>query len=614
VAADNRKLYWGDLLPDRIQASGLSGGSVTELTTDANNPYGVAVDTSNGKLYFTSQGSNEVKRCNLDGSSVEVIASGADGVSQPLGVAIDRTNQHVYVADYTTDEVYRVDAAGGNFTIIASGADGLNLPISVAIDKTNNKLFINNQGTNEILKCNLDGSSLSSIVSSQAGLQSIDIHEASGFIFWVQTGTTDRVARAGLDGSSVTGIVTTGYTQLRGLVIDTVNDKVIFTNDASTDTITQCNLDGSTIETIYSNATGQIRDIDIDQIPSVSGGLDLFLLGPAGGSLDLFEHGFDQASGSIDFYINGHEPSSGSMDLFIQVPFGDSLDLFLKVADPIDSSMNLFIRGYTQISGTLDLHTTGHLTESGSLTLYSRGRDAISTSGDLFISGPNPISGGMDLYIANSGVISSWSMMLKGLSDSINDSLDLKVYGTTTSGVGIPAAEMNLFIQNSGLDVVYPPEFASYFPAFVKTEEETSPVSGYWPVFLRVEGSIESSIGLFIRSGPTNSGSFSLFIEQYPGWVVTPGWNADRGEWSVFTKVFSGVSGGLDLFLSGSPPDSTTISGDINLVSIGNQPINTDLDMFLFGISGYASGTMTLFIVAETGVMNSNSILYVHGY
>lgn len=602
MATDNRNLYWGDLAPDRINASGLSGGGVTEIigSADAANPYGVAVDTVQNKLYFTSQGTNEILKSDLDGSNIVVLASGADGVSTPLGLAIHIADQQLYIADYATDEIFRVDVDGGNFTVVASGADGLNLPISIAIDEVNDKLFINNQGDSEILKGNLDGSSLSAIVTSQAGLQSIAIHQASGFIFWTQNPTVDRVARAELDGSNVTGIVTTGYLQLRGIAVDVVNDKVLFTNDAATYTITKCNLDGSSVTDIFASGTGSIRDLDIDQIPSISGGIDLFLEGPAGGDIDLFEHGFDSTSGNVTLFVSG--------------VFSATMDLFLKVLEFASGSLDTFIHGFDSTSGNIDLFTNGHILSSSGTDLFVHGHSPISTSGDLFISGPIEISGGIDLYIANSGSIDSWTVMVKGFDGTIDDEIRLRIYGTTTAGVGIPASDFDLFIQNSGDDVVDPPLFTGSFPGFVKTEDWPSPTSGYWPMFAHVEGSLDKSATLFIHAGPNVSGDTILFIKQDPGWLVTPGWGADRNDWPFFAEVFDGVSSGIDLFVSGIPPSSTSLSGSIDCFIPPHQIISGDLDMFLFGISGTESGSMTLFIIAESGFIDSNRILYTHGF
>jgi sugar lactone lactonase YvrE len=577
MATDNRKIFFADLGTDNIHASGLSGGSVEDIITGLGNPYGVAVDTTNNKIYFTDQNNDYIKSANRDGSSEIILASGADGLSQPLGIAVDRVNQKLYCADFTEDKIFKLDTDGNNFETIASGADGLNEPIGIAVDAINNKLYWTEVGNDVVKRSNLDGSSIETIVTGVTDPQSIEVYPESGKIFWVNW-TANNIYSADLDGQNETIIVpsTSGFAQLRGITIDVINDKIYFSDDGGTDQIAKCNFDGSNIEIIASRTgTVNIRDLDIDQMQINSGNIDLFLKTP--------------------------ELQSGS------------IDLFLKVLEFESNNLDLYILSSSGTSGNFDIFINGHETSSGNFDLFTYASDIISISGDLFISGPTQTSGEFDLTIINSGVINNWNFFLKGLNNDSNDDFPLIIYGTTTSGVSVSIQELTLFIQNSGDDVQDPPIFINNFPVFMKVNS-TGFESGNWSAFLKAQFEESNSFNLYISSGPNVFGDFTLFIEDDPGFNVTPGFTGYRNQWSAFLRALPGSSSECDLFVSGIPPDSTSISGQFDLVSLSHVESSGDMDHFIFGISGIGSGSIDFFIVAVTGIIDVENILYTHGF
>jgi hypothetical protein len=568
VALDHRKLYWADLGLDEIRSSGISpGGSASTVvdTVDGDN-FGVVVDTVNDKIYYTDQVNDTISSANRDGTDVTTLASGADGVTRALGIGIHRPNQKLYVVDFTTSELFSLDTDGGNFQVIASGADGISTPVGCAVDEINDKVYWTDSTDDNIRIADLDGSNISEIVTTENNIQGIAVYPEQGKIYWVTNSSPVALRRANLDGSSKETVTT--ISSGRGVTIDKHNKKVIWTEDGQ-DRIRQCNFDGSSIETIANlQAASTIRDIDIDQIYS----MDLFIKGPM---------------------------VSGDFPLFIMASsvFGD-ITLFTEAPTPISS-------------GDIDLYVAG--SPSGGIDLFEQGFDISSNSGDLYVSGPEQISGGFDLFIANSGVSGTWPIFLMGLNNDVSGEINLLIHGTTTSGVSVSSNEFDLFVQNSGEDVQDPPQFTGSFPAYLKAGG-VGAESGYWSAFLKAKAESQNSLDLFIGSGPNVSGEISLFIQQELGFDVTPGFEGIRDDWSVFVKVPSGSSSEVDLFISGVPLSGTPNSGDIDFVTIGHLLPSGDIDMFMFGISGVGSGSFDLFIVAETGVIDSRPILYIHGF
>ena len=81
------KMYWTDVgLGEKIQRSNLDGSGVEDLvTTGLENPSGIALDVSGGKMYWTDR--STIKRSNLDGSDVEDLVT--TGLRTPRGIALD---------------------------------------------------------------------------------------------------------------------------------------------------------------------------------------------------------------------------------------------------------------------------------------------------------------------------------------------------------------------------------------------------------------------------------------------------------------------------------------------------------------------------------------------
>lgn len=98
-------------LPDRV-VSGL-----------AYTPVGIAVDGVNGKLYWT--GNSAVHRCNLNGTGVETIVSGADN---PHGIAVDPELGKVYWG-----ENGRIRQANLDGTVVQTILDGLGQIIGLSL-------------------------------------------------------------------------------------------------------------------------------------------------------------------------------------------------------------------------------------------------------------------------------------------------------------------------------------------------------------------------------------------------------------------------------------------------------------------------------------------------
>ena len=123
-------MYWTDAGTDKIQRSNLDGSGVEDLVTAGlDNPDGIALDVSGGKMYWTDWGTEKIQRSNLDGSRVEdLVTSGLEG---PAGIALDVSGGRTYWTDWGTDKIQRSNLDGsGVEDLVTSGLEG---PAGIAL-------------------------------------------------------------------------------------------------------------------------------------------------------------------------------------------------------------------------------------------------------------------------------------------------------------------------------------------------------------------------------------------------------------------------------------------------------------------------------------------------
>jgi PKD repeat protein len=118
-------LYWTQhfsVLP-RDFGSGSYGIRSRNLTTSAEQqvvkgltyiPYGIAVDSVSGKIYWTGNGA--IHRCSTDGTSVQTLVSGADS---PRGIAVDPAEGKIYWGE--NGRIRRANLDGSSAETILTG-------------------------------------------------------------------------------------------------------------------------------------------------------------------------------------------------------------------------------------------------------------------------------------------------------------------------------------------------------------------------------------------------------------------------------------------------------------------------------------------------------------
>lgn len=114
VDVPGNKVYWVEFLNGKVKRANLDGTSVQELVTSGGNVIEIALDTTNGKMYWgTCGGLPGIRRANLDGTGAEPVIPGAEvGGLCAAGIDVDSAGGKLYWVDQNTPSIHRSNLDG----------------------------------------------------------------------------------------------------------------------------------------------------------------------------------------------------------------------------------------------------------------------------------------------------------------------------------------------------------------------------------------------------------------------------------------------------------------------------------------------------------------------
>jgi YVTN family beta-propeller protein len=177
-------------------------------------PFGVAVNPSNGLVYVTNSGSGNVSVLDgLDAAPIGSVPVGAD----PVGVAYDPVDNAVFVADSGSNEVTAFNATTG--VVLATVGVGV-APVGVAVDTANGQVFVADSASSNITI--LDPSPIAVATSVAAGdlPYGVAFDNASGNVYVTDEGSSEVTVLAGATDLPVTTIAIPGEGLLQGIAYD----------------------------------------------------------------------------------------------------------------------------------------------------------------------------------------------------------------------------------------------------------------------------------------------------------------------------------------------------------------------------------------------------------
>lgn len=244
------KIYWTQRDgPVAIKRANLDGSDL-ELIAEGDNLAGsIAFDPVGEKIYWTNPGALKIQRANLDGSNIEDIVTGVLAGD----IALDLLNEKVYWN--TTDSIQRANLDGSG---VETPLPGLGALSSFALDVANNRVYVTEiigLPVDKIFRVDLDGSNNVDLVTGLIQPSSIALDLAAGKIYWTDTDNffcCRSLRRSNLDGSSSEFILSGGVPALMDFALDTARGKVYWLDsDGGTDFLRRANLDGSFVEDIF---------------------------------------------------------------------------------------------------------------------------------------------------------------------------------------------------------------------------------------------------------------------------------------------------------------------------------------------------------------------------
>jgi len=130
------KIYWTDSgnsnnsNDPKIEVGNIDGsGSPTVLYDDSDgliSPYGIAIDTDAGLLYWSDEDTAKIQVANIDGSgSPTDLYTAADGFMEPQGITLDKASGTLYICDFATGIVAATKTDGTDVTELYGPSDGL---------------------------------------------------------------------------------------------------------------------------------------------------------------------------------------------------------------------------------------------------------------------------------------------------------------------------------------------------------------------------------------------------------------------------------------------------------------------------------------------------------
>jgi DNA-binding beta-propeller fold protein YncE len=175
------KAYWSDRDGLKIQRCNLDGSQNEILISGLKNPVGMALDIAKGVFYFSEKNGGTVRRAPMSmpatGQSaanrkdVETLIS---GLTQPIDVAVDLSQGKIYWTDRDEGTVHRagIEIPAGQTAATRKDIDtlmhGLNTPIGVTLDLADGKLYTTESGTGAIFRANLDGTDQVAVIPARA--------------------------------------------------------------------------------------------------------------------------------------------------------------------------------------------------------------------------------------------------------------------------------------------------------------------------------------------------------------------------------------------------------------------------------------------------------------
>ena len=238
VAAANRPpMLW----VDSGTIYGLVGANAQRFAPSVDNAMNIAVDASNGKVYWTEQtgaSSGTINSANLDGTGVTELTS---ILSVPMGIAVDATGNKLY----WTNARGRIQSAKLDGSGIQNVVQDLSGPTDIVVS---NGFIYWTEGSNSIRRVSMSGQKIVQDIAANLGTVG-GLAVGGGKVYWTEMtaeggGTINSANADGIGATKLASILATPM----GIAVDTAGSKLYWTNARGR--VQRANLNGSGITNV----------------------------------------------------------------------------------------------------------------------------------------------------------------------------------------------------------------------------------------------------------------------------------------------------------------------------------------------------------------------------
>ena len=186
-----------------------SGDIITlyESANGVNSPTAIAVDNSNGKIYWCNSGTGQVLKGSTDGLDTPApLYNGQVVLEYAYGLAIDKKNGKLYICDFNQFiKAGNLDGTGSPEIVWDNiKYKELSAPSNLFLDSDKGKIYWCDENTDQVVEANMDGTGTPLVLFDNAdGVdrpEGVFVDKAAKKIYWTET-NTNVIARGNLDGT-----------------------------------------------------------------------------------------------------------------------------------------------------------------------------------------------------------------------------------------------------------------------------------------------------------------------------------------------------------------------------------------------------------------------------
>ncbi|HAS47152.1 MAG TPA: hypothetical protein DCS93_42105 [Microscillaceae bacterium] len=219
-----KSIFWGDL--GKLGAVEKDGSNLRDLLINTDDPWAIDVDLSNQIVYWVDRAHRRINSTNSNTGAVALIHN---LTNEPVDIAVDASAGKIYWIESTINQIKRSNIDGTSIEVLVS--TGISDPTAISLDGNNNKIYWADQGNDQISRANFDGTSVEVVLTSTVVIdpQDVVVNGGGGNIYWSEAGTSNKIRRSDLNGSGVSDFISTGLVTPVGLALNLGNNEIFWT-------------------------------------------------------------------------------------------------------------------------------------------------------------------------------------------------------------------------------------------------------------------------------------------------------------------------------------------------------------------------------------------------